>query len=196
MTSRISQSEHDLFKAITSRPDEQLTNQGLLKVAGPKKVLPRRKVRAMDHSVLGKVVRDLAKMDVNPHGGMSGRGAFDNLDMTDAPSPVAAAARETQRKKTTYPITPHHGGTPADQPPVAWGIGQPQRPQTTTITQPSRAPGHSTYFHQPPQQPQSANSGKATGGGDDLRKFRDIHTHGRMELSVEDLAALSSECKL
>lgn len=69
---------------------------------------------------------------------MTGRGAFDNNESGNVDT-QEVIARETERKGRMVPSNAHHGGTPADQPPVAWGVGQPLRPQTTTMREPSRA---------------------------------------------------------
>lgn len=178
---KISPSELETFKSLVSRPDGRLTGGGLLKVIGKPKKLPRKKVRAADHPQFGPIVRDVAGL--NEHGATGD--AFSDHEHSDPPARSEINDRELGRKKPRVPNNGHHGATPADQPPVSWGIGQPQRPETTTVTQPQRAPGHSSYFRHPPQQPQSSNAGSvklSMGTGDDLRKqaatFRRIRQGG------------------
>ena len=167
-------SELELFKAVTSSPDEQLTQNGLRIVLDKRKQLPKKKVRAKDHSVLGPMLQDID----------------DHASQSDV------AARQRRKKQGLVPDNGHHGGEPADELPVSWGIGQPQRPATTTVTVPNRAPPHDSYFRNPPSQPQSRNAGMklSMGTGDDLRKqagvFRRIRDAGPIGTGEEPLDTL------
>jgi len=90
----------------------------------------------------------------------------------------------TGDKDEDDPNNGHHGGTPADELPVAYGIGQPQKPSTTTVTQPKRAPGHAAAFRKPAAAVMDAPKDVklSQGTGDDLKKqaktIRRIHDRG------------------
>jgi hypothetical protein len=116
--------EKDVFKALHAAGPN--VHDGGQVILAKRAVLPRRMVKAEDHSVIGPLYRQL----------------MGELDLAKRSTPLS-------RKKKVVPNSGHHGATPAGKETYAIGIPRTTEPKEAA----TRAPPHTSYFHEPAHQP-------------------------------------------
>jgi hypothetical protein len=157
--------QKELFKSLRPVSYEALYDKGST-VTAPEglEVFKKAQRHPKDlRKMFGPESAQNVRKSLNSHGAVDGPEAFGpkSHEMQDPPSRGDANASELGRKKKKIPANGHHGATPA----VSYGVGKPRvKPPADAST---HAPPHSSYLHEPPNQPTQT---KSAGGGDELRK--------------------------